>query len=257
MNHGDGEPFTVRTDEDGRFRAERLAPGRWQVMLATEDVLQSRSTWSSKAEEEEPDDDLLWTCRVDEGKTTRVELDDRRSGSGRLSGRLELEGSSPEGWIATLRDAAALRPEAVSGSTAVLDRDGRFTLAFQRDGKHRLALSAPGEPGVALIVRAELDLAAGDNDWKRSLAVGRLAGSGFALAPGEEAQFRYAAHADGIEATCHIVPEPDGRFALPIAIAGPGAIERFQPVAGEAWSKWKEVATFVVPAGGEGFVRVP
>ena len=257
MNHGDAGVFTVRTDEEGRFRAERLAPGRWQVMLATEDVLESTTHWSSVAEEETPDESLLWNCRVDEGKTTRIELDDRHARSGSLAGRLELVGASAEGWIATLRDAAAMRPEAVAGSTAVLDRDGRFTLAFQRDGKHRLALAAPGEPGVTLVLRAELELRAGENEWKRSLAVGRLSGSGFAPAPGEEAQFRYAAHADGIEVTCNLVPDPTGSFALPIAIAGPGAIERFQPAAGDVWSKWIELATFVVPASGEAFARAP
>jgi len=257
MNHGDGEPFTVRTDEEGRFRAERLAPGNWQVMLATEEVLQSTSRWSSQAEEEAPDESQLWTCRVEAGKTAHVELDDRHSRSGSLAGRLTLEGGSAEGWIATLRDAAAMRPEAMSGSTATLDRDGRFDLRFERAGLHRLAISAPGEPGAALVLRAEVELAAGGNEWQRSLALGRIAGSGLVVAPGEEALFRYAARAQEVEVSCRILPQPGGDFALPIAIAGPGAIERFQPVAGEGWSQWKEVATFVVPAGGEAFVRAP
>lgn len=257
MNHGDAEPFTVRADEEGRFRAERLAPGNWQVMLATEEVLQSTTHWTSQAEEEAPDESQLWTCRVDEGRTTRVELDDRSSRSGSLAGRLTLEGSSGEGWIATLRDAAAMRPEAVAGSTAVLDREGRFELRFQRAGLHRLAISAPGEPGGALTLRAEVDLAAGENEWHRSFALGMLAGSGLAVAPGEEALFRYAAKANEIEASCRILPQPGGDFALPFVIAGAGAIERFQPAAGETWSRWKEIATFVVPAGAEAFVRAP
>jgi hypothetical protein len=257
MNHGDAEPFTVRVDEEGRFRAERLTPGNWQVMLATEEVLRSTTQWTSQAEEEAPDEDQLWTCSVDEGRTTRVELDDRSSRSGSLAGRLALEGASAEGWIATLRDAAAMRPEAVSGSTAVLDREGRFELRFERAGLHRLAISAPGEPGGALTLRAEVDLRAGDNEWQRSFALGRLAGSGLAVPPGEEALFRYAAKANEIEASCRIQPHPGGDFALPIVIAGPGSLERFQPVAGESWSRWKEIATFVVPAGAEAFVRAP
>jgi hypothetical protein len=247
----------VRTDEDGTFRAERLLPGRWQVMLATEDVLQSTSRWSSQAEEDPPDEDLLWTCRVEEGGTTRVDLDDRRSRSGRLAGRLAIEGGSAEGWIATLRDAAAMRPEAAAGSTAVLDRDGRFAVDFQRAGRHRLVLSVPGDPGATLLVAAELDLEPGDNEWQRPLALGRLAGTGFVPDPESESQLRYAARIDGIAATCRILPDATGSFTLPVAVAGAGAIERFRPLPGESWTKWKELTTFTVPANGEAQVRAP
>jgi len=257
MNHGDAEPFTVRTDGEGRFRAESLAPGNWQVMLATEEVLQSTSNWTSQAEEEAPNESQLWTCRVDVGRTTRVELDDRHSRAGSLVGRLTLEGGSAEGWIATLRDAAAMRPEAVSGSSATLDREGKFELRFEREGLHRLALSAPGEPGAALTLRAEVTVEAGGNEWGRSLALGKLAGSGLVVPPGEEALFRYTAKAKEIEASCRISPLPNGDFTLPFVIAGSGSLERFQPVAGESWSRWKEIATFVVPAGAEAFVRAP
>jgi hypothetical protein len=139
----------------------------------------------------------------------------------------------------------------------VLDRDGRFTLAFQREGLHRLVITAPGEPGGALTVRTDLEMAPGENEWKRSMTVGRLVGTGLVPEPGEDARFRYAARSDGVEVTCRIAPALDGSFALPLAIAGQGAIERFQPAAGETWSKWNEIATFVVPPNGEANVRAP
>jgi RNA polymerase sigma-70 factor (ECF subfamily) len=71
LNHGDGEPRTLRAGKNGVFRAEGLMPGKWQVTPRDEEI-DPGSTHYASSKDRGP---IPWSCEVVAGKTTRFDLD--------------------------------------------------------------------------------------------------------------------------------------------------------------------------------------
>ena len=70
-HHGDGEPRCARTDGEGRYRFEKLAPGAWLVFVSAEELdPNSRSYGGYRG-----DAPMEWSCTVEPGQTTRFDLD--------------------------------------------------------------------------------------------------------------------------------------------------------------------------------------
>jgi hypothetical protein len=70
-HHGDGAPRCVRTDRDGRYRFDRLAPGSWQVLVRDEELDPNSTSYGGYR----GDAPLEWSCTVEPGRTTRFDLD--------------------------------------------------------------------------------------------------------------------------------------------------------------------------------------
>jgi len=256
FNHGDGEPFTLRTDAEGRFRTGNIAPGKWQVLSAPEELTGFSTSWSSTAELEPPRDEDLWTCTVREGQTTQVELDLRQASSGTLDGRLELVGASCEGWTVALREIGAQRSDGGATLSRTLEREGRFQFEFPRGGRYTLGFTAPGEPGRTLALQQPLELDSGANNWTRRVACTSLSGTG--LPPQSPAGIVFEYRASGeLEARCRIVPDAQGGFALPLVLAGKGEIARYQNESGAIGPNWTGLASFQAVEGQPASVQVP
>jgi len=256
LNHGDGQPFTLRTDAEGRFRAEHLAPGRWQVLSAPEELTGFRTSWSSVAELEPPSEDDLWTCSVREGQTTRVELDLRQEHSGTLDGHLECVGGSCEGWTIALRETGAQRSDGGATFSSTLGSEGRFHFDFPRGGRYALEFSAPGEPGRTLTLQHILKLDSGANTWERRVTFTSLTGEGLPPESPDGVIFEYRAEGE-FEARCRIVPDAQGRFTLPLILAGKGSIARYQNSSGEIGPTWAGMASFEAAPGQPASVKIP
>lgn len=70
-HRGDGRPISVRTAEDGRFRFDQLMPGDWYVLPLAAEFPPHGGSYSSTS----TTDPMPWSCRVEEGRATRFDLD--------------------------------------------------------------------------------------------------------------------------------------------------------------------------------------
>ncbi len=256
FNHADGEPFTLRTDAEGRFRAEHLAPGHWQVLSAPEELTGLRTSWSTVAELEPPSEDKLWTCSVRDGETTHVELDLRQEHSGTLDGQIEFSGGSCVGWTVALRETGALRSDGGATFSSTLESEGRFHFEFPRGGRYELDFTAPGEPGRTLTLQQFLKLDSGANSWEKRVAFTSLSGTGLPPESPEGVVFEYRGSGE-FEAHCRIVPDAQGKFALPLVLTGKGDIARYQNKSGDIGPTWTGMASFEALEGQPASVKVP
>jgi hypothetical protein len=247
----------VRTDADGRYRVDHVVPGRWQVVVAPEELDERTITWSSSMTLDPAHDDESWNARVTAGATTHVDLDLRAQRSGTLRGRLVLDGGAPSaGWTVALRELDALRPDGGAVLADELDADGAFAFEFPRGGRFELAFAAPGEPGRTLALRTIVALAPGENVWERRIALVALSGEGVAAADAPGVAFEYASDGE-IEARSRFEPDAQGRFALPRIVARVGELRRYRPATGELGPRWEVLARFDAVAGAPASVRVP
>ncbi len=58
-------------------------------------------------------------------------------------------------------------------------------------------------------------------------------------------------------ARCRIVPDAQGKFALPLVLAGKGGIARYQNKSGDIGPTWTGLATFEAMEGQPASVNVP
>ncbi|HKE02331.1 MAG TPA: carboxypeptidase-like regulatory domain-containing protein, partial [Planctomycetota bacterium] len=114
ISRGDGHPQWTRTDANGDYRFERLTPGGYQVEDRDEPV-EASGAWGSSGSALGPgetDPPLPCSCQVQEGATTRFDLD-MRSGAGlttcRLEGRFTVAGRPAREWHALLFERPPLR----------------------------------------------------------------------------------------------------------------------------------------------------
>lgn len=210
FNHGDGAPFSVRADADGRYRVGGLLPGRWQVRDARNELDPVRRSLGIVGPEHEVD----WDCEVVDGETTRFDLDLRGGGDARLEGRVELAGVELEAWNARLvpRDASRPLEHERDAATAELDHEGRFALEAPA-GSFELVLAGPCGAGGTLELREGLELEAGMREWECELETGSIRGRiDLALLPlGVEGRFTELARAV-LRAQLRLAPAADGRF---------------------------------------------
>jgi hypothetical protein len=72
VHHGDGAPRCTRTDRDGRYRFDRLAPGAWLVLVREEELDPNSTSYGGYR----GDAPLEWSCTVEPDRTTRFDLDE-------------------------------------------------------------------------------------------------------------------------------------------------------------------------------------
>jgi hypothetical protein len=258
-HRGDGEVKTLRLGSDGRYRIEGLTPGPWEVRALDDELVGNRSSSSSTYYDGEPAPPMEdWSCTVVDGETTRWDLDLSDRVPCRLAGRLAI-GRSTAGWTAGLEEQQRSDAQIVS---APLGADGGFELTVARGGRYRLVLRGPDEGHGRLVLSETLELEPGDGTWELALPCGSVTGQG-ALGRGTRERFhryRWSSTAEGHELTAEvrIVPDAEGRFALPVVPAGRGLIERNDPPGdGQEFAPWDTVATFDVVAGASRAVALP
>jgi RNA polymerase sigma-70 factor (ECF subfamily) len=71
VNHGDARARTLRAGPEGRYRFDGLAPGRWQVVPAKQEIRPDSTT----IRDEDGPIEIAWSCEVHVGRTTVFDLD--------------------------------------------------------------------------------------------------------------------------------------------------------------------------------------
>jgi hypothetical protein len=224
VSRGDGGAFTRRTDGDGRVAFERLTPGRWQVVLAEQEIDPRQGVMrdSTEALREVP-----WNCEVLAGETTRVDLwlEDAGQGKCRLGGRLTIDGAPAEGWLASLQ-----RERTATGPPLPFAEAGVFRLSAEEPGEYRLFLTTDSaDPSAMLVILDPLELTEGDSFWSLDLALGALEGTAPPAGDGSEVPLFHLWERGDLWCLAPIVPDAEGRFRCARVPAGPGRIVRFDP----------------------------
>jgi RNA polymerase sigma-70 factor (ECF subfamily) len=167
FSRGDGFAFTQRVGSDGSFRAELLAPGRWEVRRVDTEIHPERS--ASRSWPRGKWDAIPSNCEVVDGETAHFDLDlGGGAAEAELEGRITLDGAAPGAWLAVLW-FGELRDRQPADDPARLDRDGRFALSTQRLGPAHLVITAIGEPLDGLRILAPIELAPGASRFSLDL----------------------------------------------------------------------------------------
>lgn len=155
FSRGDGRAFTQRVGADGRFRAEQLAPGRWEVRSVAEELSgRSDSTRSWPRGSVTPP----WNCEVANGATTRFDLGLRGGeASTQLAARVLVDGAPAAGWRLALQ-IGSLGQRRGDDESRSLNKEGRARLSTNESGPAALVLTAIGGEldGMRYVRRLEL-----------------------------------------------------------------------------------------------------
>jgi len=222
VHRGDTHPQTVRVGPDGRYRFERLTPGRWMVEERDTLLDPSFSSTGMTSGGEETEVEIPWVCEAFEGQTTTYDLDLAGRGGRTLAGQLLLDGLPAGGWTAQLRPASG--GVVITGrdrQSAATDREGRFTIPIPPGDRFRLTLeSDPGAPGSLHLTDVVVPRG-GETTWRLDLPTGSLEGERPVAAPGATDVFALLWSGRGeVRGWIEFALDADGRFALPRVPAG-------------------------------------
>lgn len=195
-------PRAERVTPDGSFRIAGLAPGRWWLRTAGD----ARSADELLAPGTESDAGCL-ALDVRAGETQRCTFDVRGPAKRLVTGRVNLGGRVPPGWVAVM---AAANRSFDRDSASVLSETGEFTLAPRTFGTQLLALRAPGTPTRDDAIEARVDVPERGLSWSLACELAALDLEG---PPGAEVELR-AALANGATWITHALLGTDGRAAL-------------------------------------------
>jgi len=255
IDRADGHPQTQRVGPDGAFRFERLTPGRFQ--LARSEVEARSESWStswvSGPEHGDEPKALPWNCVVEDGRTTRFDLDLREADPCILLADVEVNGAPATGWTAKLWLAGshATTRDLPSGT---VDAQGRLRIETDEPGEKRLTLELPAEVGGAAF-DTDLDLRRGENRVPIELRVGTI--RGHCAGANEGTLIRFTATGQGVHCHAHVRVDAGGNFELRSVLAGTGTLARLKmPSEGGSFTPVAEVAVDV-PAGGSVDAAVP
>jgi RNA polymerase sigma factor (sigma-70 family) len=251
---GDMRSHEAVTDEDGRYRVERLTPGPFMVLAERKRAGLSFGFAASVVEKPPVREhfEFPWALEVREGETTHHDVDLAAQERATLEGSLLIDGAPPAAAVARLAKAGApWLAGRFDAEQAALESDGSF--AFEERRREGLYLVL--EPGAGALSGTKivqvLELGRGPNRVELELASAALRGR----LPAEE------------RGPFALVTEPaPGVFTVTPIAAGPDHAEGFElasvPAADSArlvgWRAgeeredprtWSELARFALPAG--------
>jgi hypothetical protein len=210
---------------DGSFRFERLTPGQWRVTRAVHEVREygEESTFNISNRE------VVFTgnCVVDEGRTTRFDLDLRDDLPCVFSGHVSVDGQPAAAWTLTLRmESGEDSPAQLPGGA--LDGQGNVRVEVPGPGIYRVELRPPPRTGDDESFSQSVQLARGENPWQLALSTGRLEGRvGTAIDVGPDRAFWYSWKGAGdLEFSARFSPDAEGQFHVPLVPVGPGTLRR-------------------------------
>lgn len=251
----DGRPRTERVGPDGRFRFDRLTPGRWNVVRAESEIRPESNSTSWSRGHPRPAS-YPSNCTVVEGVTTRFDLDLSDDRPCVFAARLLVGGLPAEGW------SAVLQPE--EGATAklhpggVFDAGGSLRLEAADPGAFELEIRPPAPSGAEARYTVPVTLARGENPFALAWGVGSV--RGHLLAPTSDASIVVLVFADdppGLACRVHVLPDANGGFEIPLVMAGRARVCRMKALdGGGTYGPVGEIQADV-PAGGRADVAVP
>jgi len=215
LSRGDGLPFTVRTDAQGRFRIERVTPGAWWIGPA-ERELAPGSFQAARLPSRAPVA-IPANTTVEDGETQRVSVSFEVRLRTLVRGELALGGQAARKW-----QVQVARAEAPTRSVrrAVLDDAGHFELGTPEPGLHVLSFHDPARGAEFYTLECAVELVEGEQRWRLDLPTGRVQGRLALLARREDALEWRAEPGPGLAARGRLLPDEEGTFLLPRIPAG-------------------------------------
>ncbi|HTF90639.1 MAG TPA: sigma-70 family RNA polymerase sigma factor [Planctomycetota bacterium] len=181
FSRGDGRAFTRRVASDGAYRAENLAPGRWDVCRVDEEIrpnVGSTQSWGRGKWDEIPS-----VCTVADSQVTHFDLDlEGAKAAAILLGRIQVDGAPPGAWTVSLVFGSLGSPQRDNESVK-LDAEGRFRLESERPGDAQAVVTASGGTLDGLRVVQPVNLHSGENDLSLDLTTARIALEGIVVDP--------------------------------------------------------------------------
>jgi RNA polymerase sigma factor (sigma-70 family) len=249
----DGKPRTKRAGPDGRFRFDRLAPGGYRVTHADEEARSEHNStsWSTG---DNVHAEYSTNCSVDDGRTTRFDLDLRDDAPCVLVAHVTVNGQPATGWTAKLWPNESGTSRDLPGGA--VDAQGMLRLQVPEPAKLRLSIEPRAEAGSGASFDLQVDLHRGENAQEVDLRVGAIHGR-CAQRDGDWV-FEYASTSKGsVACRAPVHPTADGSFELPYVLAGAGRVARDE-VTGEGMTHGPITqGTVDVPEGGSVDVVVP
>ena len=159
-SRGDGKPLSVRTDEQGRYRFDKLSPGRWLLRLLGEDI-DPHGEGSELRDNPAPDAEFPSSCEVRAGETTKADIDLRTSAE--LVASVKIAGWEEARWSASLEPSGSVQCRGAN----VVDVDvEHLRLSVEQPGEYLLRLDAQVKgQSHSLGFEEHVLLEAGANTW--------------------------------------------------------------------------------------------
>lgn len=236
LSRGDGLPFTVRTDGEGRFRVERVTPGNWWIGPAERELV--RGSFQATRIPRSAPATIPSNTLVEDEAVTRVVVSFEVRLRTLVRGELALGGNPCSGW--SVQVARADAPSRVV-RRAALDTAGRFELGTPEPGAHVLSFHDPARGSEVFTLDCAVELAEGEQRWQLDLPIGRVQGRIARLARREDRLAWRAEPRPGLAARGRLVADESGTFLLPRVPAGEVRLLR-----GEAGSE-TDLRRFVLP----------
>ena len=215
LSRGDGLPFTLRTNAQGRIRVEHVTPGTWWIGPAEREL--ARGSFQATRTPRAASAGIPANTIVADGDTQRVTVSFEVRLRTLVRGALAFGGQPASRW-----QVQAARAEAPTRIVrrATLDDAGRFELGTPELGLHVLSFHDPARGAEHYTLDCAVELTEGEQPWQLDLPIGRVQGRLAQLARREEALEWRAEPGPGLAARGRLVPDGEGTFLLPRVPAG-------------------------------------
>jgi hypothetical protein len=234
INRGDARARTQRTGVDGAFRFDGLTPGRWHVLRSQDEISPQRSSTSSW-DGDPTEIEIPWNCVVEDGRTTRFDVDARDAVPCVFVGHLEVNHAPAAGWSVHVASAMSFAFNDPPGGT--VDASGDVRVEVAEPGSYKVTLRPPASSMPQGEFSASADLVRGPNSWKAAFDVGALDGASGVVAP--TTRYTLDGSASGVEFHADMPLDDAGACHFPIVPAGACVVRRMEK---DATSGWREAA---------------
>ena len=242
INRGDARARTLRTGVDGAFRFDALTPGRWHVVRSQDEISPRRSSTSSW--DGDPQQlEVPWNCVVEDGRTTRFDVDERDALPCVFNGHVEVNHAPAAGWSVHVAPAMSFGFNDPPGGT--VDASGDVRVEVAEPGSYKVMLRPPASSMPRGEFSASVNLARGPNSWKGAFDVGALDGASGVVAP--TTRYTLDGSASGVEFHSDMPLDDAGACHFPIVPAGACVVRRMEK---DATSGWHEAAKLDVQVIG-------
>jgi hypothetical protein len=251
INRGDARARTLRTGVDGAFRFDGLTPGRWHVLHSQDEIRPDRSStssWDGDPQELE----VPWNCVVEDGRTTRFDVDARDAVPCVFNGHVEVNHAPAAGWTVHVAPSMSFAFQLAPGGT--VDASGDVRVEVAEPGSYKVTLHPPASSMPQGEFSANVNLARGPNAWKTAFDVGALDGASGVVAP--TTHYTIDGAASGVVFHAELPLDDSGACHFPMALAGACTVQRIER---DATSGWHEAAKLDVQvlAGAKQSIVMP
>jgi hypothetical protein len=193
-------------------------------------------------------------CDVDDGKTTRFDLDLREDQPCVLLAQVSVNGAPAVGWTASLWPKENATTRKIPGGS--VDSQGRLRIEAPDPGEKRLTLQPPAEANPDASFDVRVTLHRGENPVPVDLRVGAIHGRCAVPPAGSLLQF-YAGESSSITCSASAHIDANGRFEMPFVLAVRGKVIRSDVRPDGTLIGLNGEAEVDVPAGGSVDVEMP